>query len=135
MLLKLHSSDNNAIVGVNKKMVFAIVSNRTPDNRLQSMVYLYSYCQISPFLVNEVPSFIIQQGDEDFITLHDASNNEVIIINKESVSIVDTVLKPYKNPKAKIYFDRSCSEMKSSIVVNESTEKIINEINKIDEKQ
>lgn len=134
MLLKLHNADNNGIVGVNKKMVFAIISNRTSDNKLRSKVYLYSYCQISPFEVNEAPSFIIQQGDEDFITLHDADNNEVIIINKDSISIVDTVLKPYKNPKAKIYFDRCCSEMKSSIIVNESAEKIINEINKNDEK-
>ncbi len=134
MLLKLHNADNNAIVGVNKKMVFAIISNRTSDNKLRSKIYLYSYCQISPFEVNEVPSFIIQQGDEDFITLHDADNNEVIIINKDSISIVDTVLKPYKNPKAKIYFDRCCSEKKSSIIVNESAEKIINEINKNDEK-
>ena len=131
ILLKLHSADNNGIVGVNKKMIFAIVSNRTPDNKLRSTVYLYSYCQISPFEVNEVPSFIIQPGDEDFITLHDANNNEVIIINKDSISIVDTILKPYKNPKTKVYFDRCCAEMKSSIVVNESAEKIINEINKI----
>lgn len=121
--LKLHNSDDNGVIIVNKDQVTAVVSFIDKQQRLTSKVYLYSSCSIAPFIVNETPSIVIKPEDTEFITLHDAETNNVIVVKKSEISVIDSI-KIGTSMKAKVYFSGN-NEMQP-IFVHESAEKIFN---------
>lgn len=123
--LKLHNSDDNGIIAVNKEQITAVMSYYDKSNKLTSKVFLHSGCSIAPFIVNETPSLIIKPEDTDFITLHEVENNSVVIVRKTELSVIDTVrLQNIAGVKTKIYFCGN-TEMQPTYV-HESVEKILN---------
>lgn len=121
--LKLHNSDDNGVIIVNKDQVTAVVSFVDKQKRLTSKVFLYTSCSIAPFIVNETPSIVIKPEDQDFITLHDAETNSVIVVKKTEISVVDSI-KIGASMKSKVYFCGN-NDMQP-IFVHESAEKIFN---------
>lgn len=126
--IRLHNSDNNYEIVVNKDDIQAVMTFKEANNRLCSKVFIGSYCSIAPFIVNETPQLVINENDNEFITLHDATDNNIIIIRCNEISIIDTVITG-SNIKAKLYFSGTSSELKP-IIVHESPEKIRMTINK-----
>lgn len=125
--LKLHNSDDNGVIVVNKDQINAIVSFYDKNDRLTSKIYLNVECSIAPFIVNETPSIIIKPEEKEFITVHDFETNNVIIIRKTEISIVDTIrINGYNTLKSKIYF---CGNTDMTpINVHESAEKLLNNL-------
>ena len=123
--LKLHNSNDNGIIAVNKEQITAVISFYDKTNKLTSKVFLHSSCAIAPFLVNETPSLIIKPEDDEFITLHDVDNNTVLVVRKDEISVIDTVkLSNVNGLKSKIYFCGN-TEMQPTYV-HETPEKIFN---------
>ena len=128
--IKLHNSDDNGLIVVNSEAIIAILAYHEKNNRMTSKVYLDNACSLAPFIVNETPAFIVPQDDKDFITLHEIQANEVVIIRKSEISVIDTVPMSNglgKSSKSKLYFFGN-SEMKPTLV-HESSEKIMNILN------
>ena len=73
--IRLHNSDNNYEIVVNKDDIQAVMTFKEANNRLCSKVFIGSYCSIAPFIVNETPQLVINENDNEFITLHDATDN------------------------------------------------------------
>lgn len=126
--IKLHNSDNNFDIVVNKDDIIAVLPFTEINDRLCSKVFIGSYCSIAPFIVNETPSMVINEADNEFIHLHEAMDNNIIVIRCNEISIIDTVVK-VNSVKSKLYFSNTSEELKP-IIVHESPEKIRLAINK-----
>lgn len=116
-LIRLHNMDNNSEIIVNKNDIMIITTNEYSC----SLVHIGTYCSIVPFNVNEKPSQIISPDDKEFITLHMADDNSLVIIRGSEISIVDSIVFS-KGVKSKVYFSGS-TELRP-ISVHESPEKI-----------
>lgn len=133
MMILVHNITANNLIAVNKDNINMIVTKHTSDGRTCSTIYLDNYIDIKPFHVNEVPAMIIDQNDEEFITLHSTENNDVIIIRKEIISVVEGVnIKRSNSNNSTIYLDVSSLNVKP-INVYESVEKIVFKLNKTKE--
>lgn len=127
--IKLHNSDNNYDIVVNRDDIIAVLPFTEMNNRLCSKVFIGSYCSIAPFIVNETPSMVISENDNEFIALHEAIDNNIIIVRCNEISIIDTIVKGGLSVKSKLYFSNTSEELKP-IIVHESPEKIRLAINK-----
>lgn len=126
--IRLHNSDDNGMIVVNTDVIIAIVAFRE-NGRSTSKIYLDTCCSLAPFIVNETPALIIQPDNKEFITMHEITTNDVVVIRKDEISVIDTVSVSAsgRNLKSKLYFCGN-SELKP-IIVHESAEKIMNQLN------
>ena len=121
--IRLHNSDDNGVIIVNTDTIVIVGTKRDGDRTMAKLI-LKNYANISPFSVNETPEMIIKPDDKDFIVLHDAEYNNVVICRKDNIAVVDTVkVMNGRLLKSRIYFDNEC-DMKP-ILVHESAEKIM----------
>ena len=137
--IKLHNYENNTPIGIAVDSISVIFTTSTskgngPEMRMLSNVYFTVDTNIKNFYVNETPEKIAQMFDlPGFIKLHLADDNSTLLINAKSICIVDTeVYEGRERDKSRLYCYTS-SNVKA-FVVNESTEKIIELCNKIDQR-
>lgn len=120
--IRLHTSENNNVVIVNIDSI-SIVDSNNKDNRNCSTIYTDAGTNMEEFTVNESVEKIysLLENKNKFIRLHTSETNNIIIVNIDYISIIDSNTKDGKN-RSTIYTD-SRTNMEE-FTVNESAERI-----------
>lgn len=121
--LKLHDADDNKVVIVSQNMI-TLCQGQNKDGKRYTIVFINTDA-INSVTVNEAPEKIYQLLDEasvkyQFLKLHDADDNSVVILNQELITLCQGTENNGKK-QTTIYIK---SDDISSITVNEAPEKI-----------
>jgi hypothetical protein len=122
--LKLHDADDNSVIILAQTMITLCQAQQDGNGHKHTLIYINSE-DINSITVNEAPEKIYQLLEDtkikyQFLKLHDADDNSVIILNQELVSLAKA--QNVNNKKQTIIFIKS--DDINSITVNEASEKI-----------
>jgi SpoVK/Ycf46/Vps4 family AAA+-type ATPase len=127
--LRLHDADDNSVIILAQTMITLCQAQMNEFGRKHTLIYINGE-DINSITVNESPEKIYQLFEDNdikyqFLKLHDADDNSVILLNQELVSLAKA--QNDGNKKDTIIFINS--DDINSITVNEASEKIYQMMN------